>query len=227
MKIAILGAMSEEIEPLLKKLSYTKESYANNDFFLANYGKHQLIIAYSKIGKVNAALSAACLIEHFKAELLLFSGVAGSLNKVLNIGDLLIAKALVQYDLDITAFGHPLGFVPGNDIYIKTNLELNSLVKSLAKSLNIKLFEGIVATGDKFICDEREKQKIKEVFKADACEMEGAAVAFVCQALKVPFLILRSISDKAGEEAELDFDRFLEESAKRSANLILKLCEAL
>lgn len=227
MKIAILGAMAEEIEPLLKKLDYTSKTYANNVFFEATYGPHELIISHSKIGKVNAALTASALIEHFHAQMILFSGVAGSLNEYLDIGDLLIAKALVQYDLDITAFGHPLGYVPGNDIFIKTDPQLAELAKLVAKQLGIKLLEGVVATGDEFICDEQKKAKIKEVFKADACEMEGAAVAFVCNAHKIPCLILRSISDKAGEEAELDFDRFLENSSKRSADFILKICEVL
>lgn len=227
LKIAILGAMSEEIEPLLKKLDFKRQIHANNAFYLATYGKHELIISHSKIGKVNAALIAAVLCEHYKAQMILFSGVAGSLNEHLDIGDLLIAKALLQHDLDITAFGHPLGFVPGNEIFIKTNPELNELAKLVAKQLNIKLLEGIIATGDQFICDEKQKAKIRQVFNADACEMEGAAVAFVAQALDIPCLILRSISDKAGEQAELDFDRFLEDSSKRSAEFILKICEAL
>lgn len=227
MKIAILGAMSEEIAPLLQKLNHTTKSYAGCVFYHANYGKHELIITHSKIGKVNAALISCILCEHFGCEIILFSGVAGSLNESLDIGDLMIAKALVQHDLDITAFGHPLGFVPGNEIFIPTNPELNDLAGAVAKELGINLLEGIIATGDIFVCSKAQKARIREVFRADACEMEGAAVAFVANALNVPCLILRSISDKAGEEAEIDFDRFLESSAKRSASFMLKICEAL
>lgn len=228
MKIAILGAMPEEVTPLLEALKeYQAIEYANNTYYLAKYKNHELIIAYSKIGKVNSTLSAAIMIEKFKAELLLFTGVAGAFNPSLEIGDLIYATKLAQYDLDITAFGHPLGYVPGNEIFIKTDDKLNNLAIEVAKELGIKLQSGIIATGDEFICDENKKAKIREIFNADACEMEGASVALVCDALKIPCLILRSMSDKAGEKAEFDFDEFVEKSAKISANFVLKICEKL
>ncbi|EAH8848502.1 5'-methylthioadenosine/adenosylhomocysteine nucleosidase [Campylobacter lari] len=228
MKIAILGAMPEEVTPLLETLKeYQIIEYANNTYYLAKYKNHELIIAYSKIGKVNSTLSATIMIEKFKAELLLFTGVAGAFNPSLEIGDLIYATKLAQYDLDITAFGHPLGYVPGNEIFIKTDDKLNNLAIEVAKELGVKLQSGIIATGDEFICDENKKAKIREIFDADACEMEGASVALVCDALKIPCLILRSMSDKAGEKAEFDFDEFVEKSAKISANFVLKICEKL
>ncbi|CAM4117227.1 5'-methylthioadenosine/adenosylhomocysteine nucleosidase [Campylobacter armoricus] len=228
MKIAILGAMPEEVTPLLETLKeYQAIEYANNTYYLTKYKNHELIIAYSKIGKVNSTLSATIMIEKFKAELLLFTGVAGAFNPSLEIGDLIYATKLVQYDLDITAFGHPLGYVPGNKIFIKTDEKLNNLALEVAKELGIRLQSGIIATGDEFICDENKKSKIREIFNADACEMEGASVALVCDALKIPCLILRSMSDKAGEKAEFDFDEFVEKSAQISANFVLKICEKL
>ncbi|EGG0462215.1 5'-methylthioadenosine/adenosylhomocysteine nucleosidase [Campylobacter lari] len=228
MKIAILGAMPEEVTPLLETLKeYQTIEYANNTYYLAKYKNHELIIAYSKIGKVNSTLSAAIMVEKFKAELLLFTGVAGAFNPSLEIGDLIYATKLAQYDLDITAFGHPLGYVPGNEIFIKTDDKLNNLAIEVAKELGVKLQSGVIATGDEFICDENKKAKIREIFNADACEMEGASVALVCDALKIPCLILRSMSDKAGEKAEFDFDEFVEKSAKISANFVLKICEKL
>lgn len=228
MRIAILGAMAEEISPLLELLKdYECINYANNSYYKARYKNHELILAYSKIGKVNSTLSASLMIEKFKAEILLFTGVAGAFNENLKIGDLLVAQKLCQYDLDITAFGHPLGFVPGNEIFIHTDSKLNALAKEVASELGIKLHFGIIATGDEFICDEKKKNTIKEIFKADACEMEGASVALVCQALKVPCFILRAISDEAGTKAEFDFDAFLLQSAKTSASFVLKICEKL
>ncbi|QOR01383.1 MULTISPECIES: 5'-methylthioadenosine/adenosylhomocysteine nucleosidase [unclassified Campylobacter] len=228
MKIAILGAMPEEITPLLETLKeYQTVEYANNTYYLAKYNEHELVIAYSKIGKVNSTLSATIMIEKFKAELLLFTGVAGAFNPSLEIGDLIYATKLAQYDLDITAFGHPLGYVPGNEIFIPTDEKLNHLALDVAKELGIKIQPGVIATGDEFICDENKKAKIREIFNADACEMEGASVALVCDALKIPCLILRSMSDKAGEKAEFDFDEFVEKSAKISANFVLKICEKL
>lgn len=227
MKIGILGAMEEEITPLLEILKDYKEiKYANNSYYLANFGQHELILAYSKIGKVNSTLSAAVMIEKFGAQVLLFTGVAGAL-KSLKIGDLLVATKLCQYDLDITAFGHPLGFVPGNEIFIKTDERLNELAKQVASELGKKLAFGTIATGDEFICDESKKSKIVQVFDAEACEMEGASVALVCDALKIPCFVLRAMSDEAGEKAEFDFDEFVVNSAKISAEFVLKMCEKL
>lgn len=227
MKIGILGAMEEEITPLLEILKDYKEiKYANNSYYLANFGQHELILAYSKIGKVNSTLSAAVMIEKFGAQVLLFTGVAGAL-KSLKIGDLLVATKLCQYDLDITAFGHPLGFVPGNEIFIKTDKKLNELAKQVANELGKKLAFGTIATGDEFICDEGKKSKIVQVFDAEACEMEGASVALVCDALKIPCFVLRAMSDEAGEKAEFDFDEFVVNSAKISAEFVLKMCEKL
>ena len=227
MKIGILGAMEEEITPLLEILKNYKEiKYANNSYYLANFGQHELILAYSKIGKVNSTLSAAVMIEKFGAQVLLFTGVAGAL-KSLKIGDLLVATKLCQYDLDITAFGHPLGFVPGNEIFIKTDEKLNELAKQVASELGKKLAFGTIATGDEFICDESKKNKIVQVFDAEACEMEGASVALVCDALKIPCFVLRAMSDEAGEKAEFDFDEFVVNSAKISAEFVLKMCEKL
>ena len=166
------------------------------------------------------------MIEKFGAQVLLFTGVAGAL-KSLKIGDLLVATKLCQYDLDITAFGHPLGFVPGNEIFIKTDEKLNELAKQVANELGKKLAFGTIATGDEFICDEGKKSKIVQVFDAEACEMEGASVALVCDALKIPCFVLRAMSDEAGEKAEFDFDEFVVNSAKISAEFVLKMCEKL
>ena len=227
MKIGILGAMQEEITPLLEMLGqYEELNYANNSYYLAKFGKHELVLAYSKIGKVNSTLSAAVMIEKFKAEVLLFTGVAGAL-KGLKIGDLLVATKLCQWDLDITAFGHPLGFVPGNEIFYETDASLNELAKKVASELNKELHFGVIATGDEFVCDEAKKQKIAQTFNAEACEMEGASVALVCQALKTPCFVLRAMSDEAGTKAEFDFDEFLTKSAKISAEFVLKMCEKL
>ena len=162
MRIAILGAMSEEIELLLKAIGdYQKIDYARNSFYKAQYGNNELVIAYSKIGKVNAALTAAVLIEKFSCEKLIFTGVAGALNDSLKIGDMLYATTTVQHDLDITAFGHPYGYVPGINIFENSDEMLNSVAKKVANSLGLNLVGGVVATGDQFICNEEKKEWIK------------------------------------------------------------------
>lgn len=227
MKIAILGAMPEEITPFIDKFDYKKEEYANNVFYFVNFKSHELIIAHSKIGKVNSALTATIMIEKFKAEILIFSGVAGALNSNFKIGDIVLATQLVQHDLDITVFGHPYGFVPGSLVFIETDKNLNEIAKKTAQILNIKLHEGVVASGDQFISSSEKKQWIKTTFNADLVEMEGASVGMVCFSLNIPFIVLRTISDTAGESAEFDFDKFMIESAKLNAEFTLNIIENL
>lgn len=227
MKIAILGAMPEEIEPLLKELNPKKIEFANNKFYFANFANHELIIAYSKIGKVNSALTATLMIEKFGAQKLLFTGVAGALKNGFKIGDLLYATKVVQHDLDITAFGHPYGFVPESPIFVETDENLNKIATKVAANLGINLKNGIVASGDQFVCDEERKNWIEQTFDASAVEMEGASVAQVCHALHTPFFMLRAISDEAGSKAEFDFDEFMVKSAEISAKFALKMVENL
>ena len=228
MKIAIMGAMPEEIEPIIATLHELKEiEYADNTYYQGRYKDQEVVVAYSKIGKVFAALTAATLIEHFGCDMILFSGVAGAINPDLKIGDLIIADGLCQHDLDITAFGHPYGYVPEGDVCIWTDKYLKDIAKLVARSKSIDLKEGVIATGDQFVADNKRKEWIAKTFKADALEMEGAAVAVVAQALEVPFFILRAISDSADMDAGFDFDEFLQSSAKISAEFILAMVEKI
>jgi len=227
-KLAIMGAMEEEIKPLLSHFTEVKENeYANNIYYEAKYNEINVVIAYSKIGKVFSTLTASTMIQKFGCDTLLFSGVAGGINPSLKIGDLIVANKLTQHDLDITAFGHPHGFVPGGEVYIITDTKLNTIALEVAKENNISIIEGIIATGDQFICDEAKKNFIKTTFEADALEMEGASVAVVCNALNVPCLILRAISDTADMDAGFNFDEFLETSAKNSADFLVKIIDKL
>jgi len=227
-KIAIMGAMPEEIEPIIATLHDLKETeYADNTYYEGTYKGQEVVVAYSKIGKVFASLTATILIEKFGCDRLLFSGVAGAISEDLHIGDLIIADGLCQHDLDITAFGHPYGYVPEGDVCIWADKELRELAKRVAKGKDLALKEGIIATGDQFVADPKRKAWIKETFKADALEMEGAAVAVVCHALGVPFFILRAISDSADMDAGFDFDAFLLSSAKVSADFILAMVERM
>ncbi len=228
MTIGIMGAMVEEIEPLLEYFNDIEVvEYAKNRYYKAKYNSYDIIIAYSKIGKVFASLTATIMIEKFGVEKLLFSGVAGAINPNLKIGDLIVAKGLCQHDLDITAFGHPYGYVPEGEVCIYADKELIKLSKSVAKELGIELKTGIIATGDQFIASQERKEWIGSTFQADAIEMEGASVAVVCDALNVPFFILRAISDSADMDAGFDFDEFLKSSAKISATFIIKMVKLL
>ena len=227
-KIAIMGAMPEEIEPLLEKVENIKKvEYANNSYYEATYKGKSLVIAYSKIGKVFSSLTASTLIEKFGCSKLLFSGVAGAINPELKIGDLIIADKLCQHDLDITIFGHDHGYVPEGAVFVESDVSLREVAKNVATKSNLSLIEGTIATGDQFVASSERKEFISKTFKADALEMEGASVAVVCDALDVPFFILRAISDTANDDAGMDFDEFMVGSAKISANFILDMVESV
>lgn len=227
-KLAIMGAMEEEIEPLLayfEKVNVVE--FANNKYYEVSYNDLDIVIAYSKIGKVFASLTASTLIQKFSCDTLLFSGVAGAINPKLNIGDMIVATKLCQHDLDITAFGHPNGYVPGGKVFVDSSKELLEIAKKVAVTENLKVIEGVIATGDQFVHSNERKEFIEKTFNADALEMEGASVAVVCDSLNVPFFILRAISDSANGEANFDFDEFLNSSAKISSNYLVKIVDEL
>jgi adenosylhomocysteine/aminodeoxyfutalosine nucleosidase len=227
-KLAIMGAMEEEIEPLLAYFENVKVTeYADNKYYEVVYNGLDIVVAYSKIGKVFASLTAATMIEKFSCDTLLFSGVAGAINPKLKIGDLIIADKLCQHDLDITAFGHPSGFVPGGSVFIETSKKLREVAKEVAKQNSLNVLEGTIATGDQFVHSNKRKEFIEKTFHADALEMEGGSVAVICNALKIPFFILRAISDSADMDAGFDFDEFLKSSAETSADYLIKIVDNL
>lgn len=228
MKIAIMGAMPEEIAPILERLdSYKITEYACNKYYEASYKGIELVIAYSKIGKVFSTLTATTMIEHFGAQKLLFSGVAGAISPSLKVGDLVVATKLAQHDLDITAFGHPFGYVPEGSVFVDADKDMIKISKDVAKNMGKNVLEGIIATGDQFVANEERKNWIGKTFNADALEMEGGSVAVVCDALNIPFFILRSISDAADMDASFSFDEFLQTSAKESAEFVMNMVDKL
>jgi len=228
MKIAIMGAMPEEVAPILERLDDVEEvNYAKNKYYKAKYKNIDVVVAYSKIGKVFSTLTATTMLELFACDVLLFTGVAGAVNPELQIGDLVVASKLAQHDLDITIFGHPHGYVPEGSVYVEADQDLIALSKMVASEMDVNVKEGIIATGDQFIASEERKNFIVKNFKADALEMEGASVAVVCDALGVPFFILRSISDSADMDAGFNFEEFVESSAKVSAEFLMKMVDRL
>ena len=228
MKIAILGAMVEEIQPILKQLSsYTQMQHGNNTYYFASYQSHELVIAHSRVGKVFSSMTASIMIEKFAAQMLIFTGVAGGVSPSMQVGDLMIARQTLQHDFDITPFGRKKGELSDGRIAIDTDRGLRKIADKLAKEQQLVLKKGIIATGDQFINSNNDKQNLLDVFKADAVEMEGGSVNMVCHELQVPCLILRAISDTADGDAVDDFPDFLNMAAKRSANFILALIAKL
>jgi len=158
---------------------------------------------------------------------LLFSGVAGGIDEDLKIGDLIVATKTTQHDVDLTVFGYEPGFIPESKVFFECDDELNKIAFNIANKLNIKLKKGIIASGDQFIHSKEKKEWIKKTFNASAIEMEGGAVGCVCWNEKVPFFMLRAISDTAQEGAGEDFDKFLEKSSKVSAKFLIEMLKEI
>ena len=228
MTIGIIGAMREEIVPLLALYrEYESIDIGGNTYYKIAYKQNSIIIAYSKIGKVHAALSATTMVLRFGCEKIIFSGVAGGLAKGLKVGDLVLATSLCQHDVDITAFGHAKGFIPEGKLFYESDKKLCDMAKEVAASMNLAIKEGVVASGDQFIANQQIKDSIVKEYGAIAVEMEGASVACVCDNFKIPCCIFRSISDSADGEASVSFDTFLESSAKISADFVYRLVDKI
>jgi len=226
--IGIMCAMVEELEPILERVEVKdKIFHGNNYYYLASFEDKELVLAYSKIGKVNASITATSMIEKFGVKKLLFSGVAGAIDEDLKIGDLIVATEVCQHDIDLTVFGYKYGFIPESQIYFECDSTLIQIAQQVASEMGIKLKKGIIASGDQFVHSREKKEWIKEVFGASAIEMEGGAVGCVTWNYQVPFFMLRAISDTAEEGAGVDFDEFLEESSRVSARFLIEMLKKI
>ena len=224
----IIGAMKEEIEPLLKHYkNYNTIKHANNKYYIVELENKNIIICQSKIGKVFAAMTTTILIEKFNCSKILFTGVAGGINPNLKVGDLIVAEKTCQHDFDITGFSHPPGYIPELGEFIVSDKNLVLLAKEISKKNNFNLKTGIIATGDQFISNNDKKNWINKTFNADAIEMEGGSVAQVCENYGIKYLIIRSISDTASDSAENNFKEFMEMAAQKSANFLIDIINNL
>ena len=220
----IIAAMQEEMQEI-KKIMQNVESIKIYEliFFKGKIHEENIVLVEAGVGKVNSARVTQILIDNFKVKGIINVGSAGSCNDELEIGDIVIGKNLVQHDFDITAFGHEKGYISNVGQYVESDeLLITKIEKTIEKmsnkDFNIKI--GTIASGDIFCTELEMKEKIKEKFDADCIEMEGAAIAQVCKLDNIPFLVIRSISDKPNGQNEITFDKFLEKASKRCAYII-------
>ena len=223
-KIGIIVAMEEELESILDIMDNIEEKEIYGlTFKTGQIEKNKIIVVKCGVGKVNAARVTQILIDTFNVKCVINVGAAGALNPFLNIGDIVIGEKLIQHDFDITAFDHDKGYITGVGDYIYGDSELIEKFENAANNLkekDYKIKKGIIATGDIFCTDIKMKNKIFSKFDADCVEMEGAAIAQVCYLDKIPFIVIRSISDSPNGNNEIDFDKFVELASKRCANIL-------
>ena len=230
MKLGIIGAMQVEVETLVEKLENpSSRTVAWSTYYEGKLEGLDVVVVQCGVGKVNAAMCVQTLCNLYNVTHIVNTGVAGSLKAELDIGDLVISRDAMYHDFEVKALGYPHGKVPGMDVVaFPADEKLMTLAFAAAESVNpghTKL--GRVASGDQFICGKDQKDQIIANTGASCTEMEGAAIAHAAYRNGVPYVILRAISDKADDSAEMDYPTFEAIAARRCAAVTTALARSL
>lgn len=230
MKLGIIGAMQVEVEALVEKLeNRTARTIAWSVYYEGTLEGLDVVVVQCGVGKVNAAMCVQTLCNVYGVTHIVNTGVAGSLCANLDIGDLLVSRDAMYHDFDCNAVGYPTGRVPGMDVTaFPADEKLMAYAYAAAETVNpghTKL--GRVASGDQFVCSKEQKEKIIALTAALCTEMEGAAIAHAAYRNGVPYVVLRAISDKADDSAEMDYPTFERIAARRCAAVTTELAKRL
>ncbi len=227
MKLGIIGAMEEEVAQLKEKMTnFTITTKASMEFYDGLLLGKPVTVVRSGIGKVNAGCCAQILADLFHVDCIINTGIAGSLDASIDIGDIVLCTDAMQHDVDATIFGYSLGTIPRMPVSAFPADEiLRAKAKELCEKVNpeIHVHEGRVVTGDQFIADKAKKDFIEENFHGMCTEMEGAAIAQAAYNNNLPFLIIRAISDKADNSAQMDYPTFERQAIEHTVKLMLAL----
>lgn len=229
--IGIIGAMEVEVTTLKERMAVEEiVTIASMDFYRGTYHNKNVVIVRSGIGKVNAAICAQILSDYFHATAIINTGIAGSLQASIDIGDIVISSDALQHDMDATGFGYPLGTIPqmaASDFEADQNLI--EIAKNACAKVNpdIHTHIGRIVSGDQFISDNAKKEALKKIFNGLCTEMEGAAIAQSAWLNKIPFVILRAISDKADGSAHMDYPEFEAKAAQHCIQLVDEMIKNL
>lgn len=223
-KIGIIVAMDEEREAISNIMTNidVKQIY-NLKFLVGKIKGKECVLVKSGVGKVNAARTTQILINNFDIGYVINLGAAGAIDPLLEIGDILIGKHVVQHDFDITAFGHSKGYITGVGNYVLCDRDIVDEFEEILRNIperNYKIKVGIVATGDIFCTESWMKDKIHAKFNADVVDMECGAIAQVCYLDNIPFIVIRAISDTPNGDNASIFEENLKLASKRCANIL-------
>lgn len=220
--IGIIGAMDEEISVISSEIkNLTVYDINNMKFYKGTIYDKDIVLVKSGIGMVNASITTTLLFKEFGVDKILFSGVAGSLNRNVNVGDVVIGDSLLEYLFDATEFGYEIGTIPRMDTSIFRSDILLNKIKNILKNDNI--YYGKILSGDKFVSNLSEKEKLGEKFNALAVDMESASVAHCAHVLGIEFAIIRSISDSLNSSSVMEYTEFVNLAANNSKDVILKI----
>jgi adenosylhomocysteine nucleosidase len=229
--IGIIGAMQEEIDLLLANLQDAVEMKRSSiRFHIGSLHGHKVVICKSGVGKVNAAVYSQVMIDRFEVNKMIFTGVAGALDPELNIGDIVISSSAQQHDMDVTALGFPPGVIPYEESSEwPADAELVRLAAEAGEKAapELRIMTGKILSGDQFVADREKVRRLRETFGGACTEMEGAAVAQVCALNNVPYVVIRSMSDKADGSASVNFAEFTVEAANRSYAIVNEMLRTI
>lgn len=225
-RYGIIAAMQEEMQEIENIMEEKEiEKIYDLNFIKGKINTTEVVIVQAGVGKVNAARTTQILIDNFCIDAIINVGSAATANDELGIGDIVIGENLVQHDFDITAFGHKKGYISNVGESVKSDSKLIEKFKKVITEIsdkNYKVKIGTIASGDIFCTENTMKEKINKKFNADAIEMEGAAIAQVCYLDKIPFIVVRSISDSPNGNNNITFEKYLELASKRCSDIIKK-----
>lgn len=230
MKIAVIGAMEEEVELLRNALNNTEvTTIANSEYTSGTYKGKEVVLLKSGIGKVNAAMSTTILLNEFNPDIVINTGSAGGYDPTLEVGAIVISDEVRHHDVDVTIFNYEMGQVPQMPAAFEADKRLIRLAEEAVSDIGEHQFGvGLICSGDSFMNDPERVAKVREYFpQMKAVEMEAAAVAQVCYQFNTPFVVIRALSDIAGKESNISFDEFLPIAAKHSTEIVLKTIEKL
>ena len=230
MKIGIIGAMEPEVAHLIATMKDSKsQTIAGIEFVSGELSGKNVIVTRSGIGKVAASIATTLLIEKFGIDTVINTGSAGGFVDSLAIGDIVISSEVRHHDVDVTAFGYEIGQMAQQPAaFIPDSALVNAAKKTVSNIGQVKAIEGLICTGDSFICDpERTKIMLENFPTIAACDMEAAAIAQVCHQFKVPFVIIRSLSDNANNDSPVDFESYIIKAGEHSALMVIKLLQHL
>jgi len=227
--IGIIGAMDEEVSQLKEAMTGIEVvNKASMEFFKGILCGRDVVVVKSGIGKVNAAICAHILADTFNADVIINTGIAGSLHNDINIGDIVLSTDTLQHDVDAVAFGYEPGQIPRMDVLsFPADEKLADIAKKACEEAcpDINVFTGRVVSGDQFIADSTVKNRIKSLFGGYCTEMEGAAIGQAAYLNNVPYLVVRAISDKADDSASVDYPTFEKNAIKNLVNMMRKFVE--
>lgn len=228
-KLGIIGAMDVEVALLKEKLAHPQVTKrAGCEFWSGELEGLPVVIVQCGVGKVNAALCVQILADLFEVTHVVNTGIAGSLDASLDIGDIVISTDVMYHDFHVGPFGYPVGQVPGMDVLaFPADLSLIALAEDACRALGISCRRGRVVSGDQFVCETAVKEQIIATCGGLCTEMEGAAIAHAAYRNKLPVVVLRAISDKADDSATMDYPAFEAQAAKHCAGLTQALARAL